>query len=583
MEENPYENLVNGQMAIIGIDLGTTNSLAAVWKGARGALIPNSLGELLTPSVVSVDGDEILVGRAAKERLISHPSLTASSFKRFMGTKKVYSLGRKNFTPEELSSFVLRRLKEDAEVFLGSPVDEAVISVPAYFNDNQRSAAKRAGLLAGLKVERLINEPSAAALACRVQEEESSSERCLVFDFGGGTLDVSVVECFENVIEILAISGNNRLGGDDFDRIIIDCFCRETGLSLAALAPENAASLLAQAEQCKRLLSEDANGSATILLEEGGIFSFNLTNKKLVEAATPIFNEIAVVVRRALQDSETRPLQLDRVLLVGGSSNMLTVQKYLEGLLRTRLLKSGPPELLVARGVGIYAGIKERREDIRDLVLTDVCPFTLGVAVRNKEDPKRSFMSPIIERNNILPSSKTHRYFTASEYQTQIEIEVYQGESLYCDENLKLGSLTINVPSAPKGVEGVDVRFTYDINGILEVEVRSDVKTMRKLFVDEGNPMSQEEIERRLKELMALKIHPRDKEENRLLLARAERCYAETSGSLREQISLALRHFLRELGRQEERSTRNARERFAKFLDQVDWSRDQNAYFEDEG
>ena len=569
-------------MATIGIDLGTTNSLAAVWREGRSALIPNGFGELLTPSVVSIDEDEVLVGRSAKERLISHPSLTAASFKRFMGTKKVYQLGKKNFTPEELSSFVLRRLKEDAEVFLGSPVEEAVISVPAYFNDNQRSATKRAGLLAGLKVERLINEPSAAALACRMQEGEASPECCLVFDFGGGTLDVSVVECFENVIEIVAISGNNRLGGDDFNRMIVDRFCRETGLPFAALAPGKAAILLAQAEQCKRLLSENVNGSATIILEEGGIFSFSLTNKKLIEAAAPIFNETAAVVRRALLDSGVQPYQLDRVLLVGGSSNMPTVQKHLEGLLRAQPVKPGPPELLVARGVGIYAGIRERSEDIRDVVLTDVCPFTLGVAVQNKEDPKRGLMSPIIERNNVLPSSKTQRYVTTSDRQTKISIDVYQGENLFCDENLKLGSLPIDVLPAPAGSEGVDVRFTYDINGILEVEVRSDTlnKTARKLFIGEGNQMTQEEIGRRLKELTALKIHPRDKEENRLLVARAERCYTEASGELRRQITLALQHFLGELGRQEERSIRNAREAFAAFLDQVDRDGGQSVYFD---
>ena len=243
-------------MAIIGIDLGTTNSLVSVWKDGKSVLIPNSLGGFLTPSVVSVDEDgSILVGNVAKERLISHPERSAASFKRLMGTSRKQNLGGQQFSPEELSSFVLRRLKEDAQAYLGEPVTEAVISVPAYFNDNQRFATKAAARLAGLHAERLINEPSAAALASRLNNTEKD-QSFLVFDFGGGTLDVSVVDCFDNVIEISAVAGDNHLGGNDFDQAIARYFCQENGIAFDLLPSVRQAALLKQAELCKQALTE---------------------------------------------------------------------------------------------------------------------------------------------------------------------------------------------------------------------------------------------------------------------------------------------------------------------------------------
>ena len=243
-------------MAVIGIDLGTTNSLAAVWQQDRSRLIPNALGDVLTPSAVSIDEDgTVLVGEAARQRLVSHPERSAAAFKRAMGTDRTYSLAGRTFTPEELSALVLRQLKQDAEAFLGEPVEEAVISVPAYFNDRQRAATKRAGQLAGLRVERLVNEPSAAALSCYKPEEGEAS--FLVFDFGGGTLDVSVVECFDNVVNILAVSGDNALGGNDFDEVIAHLFCVENGLDYRGLDRAAKAILLEQAEKCKQALTEN--------------------------------------------------------------------------------------------------------------------------------------------------------------------------------------------------------------------------------------------------------------------------------------------------------------------------------------
>ena len=554
-------------MSIVGIDLGTSNSLVSVWKNATAQLIPNALGSVLTPSVVSLDDDgTVLVGQSAKDRLIAEPERTATGFKRFMGTDRIFRLGDKAFLPEELSALVLRRLCEDAAAFLGEPATEAVVSVPAYFNDRQRAATKRAGRLAGLKVDRLVNEPSAAALACRMYQPEGDSTN-VVFDFGGGTLDVSVVECFENVISVIAVSGDNHLGGNDFDMAIAGRFCADNNLFFERLAPQIQGELLHQAELCKRQLSEQDEGVMNVA---GGEAKGRLTlnRQQLVDLCAPLFQRMATPLRRALSDCRTSLNDVNSVILVGGSCNMPVVQEFLRQLLERDVVQPLPPDTVVGTGAGIYAGIKERAEEIREVVLTDLCPFTLGTGVSNDAGGPLLF-SPIIERNSVLPISRTQTYYTVSDMQTAICVEAYQGEERYCRDNLLLGDLRVPVPPRPAGEESVDVRFTYDINGILEVEttLNSSGRTWKKVFMGKGVDMTQEEAQERLNALASLKIHPREHEENRALLARAERLYAETVGELRERVGRMYDRFQTTLASQEERKIYHARLAFSRFLD----------------
>ena len=570
-------------MSIIGIDLGTTNSLAAVWRGGRAELIPNALGRYLTPSAVSLDETgRVLVGEAARDRLVSHPEYSAACFKRDMGTGKLYRLGGQPFTPEELSALVLRQLRQDAEAYLGQSVTEAVVSVPAYFNEAQRSATKRAGALAGLTVERLINEPSAAAVAAHIGDGDAD-KICLVFDLGGGTLDVSLVERFDNVVSVTAVSGDNRLGGRDFDLAIAQGFCGETGLDFGALSLQQQEMLLRQAEDCKIALTTQKS-VLMVFAGEDGVRSVALTNDWLIRKGTALFQRMTAPVRKVLLDSGTPLNALDELVLVGGSSRMPAVRQYIAQALgktpyggpTAASSGQGPdghsgtaPDTAVALGAGICAGMKARSPDLRELVLTDVCPFTLGINVHNHANPGQPRMSPIIERNSILPTSKVQTYCTVRDNQTTLEINVYQGENFYCKDNVQLGALKLHVPAAPAGEQTIDVRFTYDLNGILEVDVLSNGGQSAHLLL-KNQGLSQEEIQRRVQELAALKRHPRDQEANLALIARGERLYAVTVGDMREQVGNMLGWFQQQLASQEPVRIAKARRQADAFLDQVE-------------
>lgn len=556
---------------IIGIDLGTTNSLVGVWENGNWQLIPNAFGDFLTPSVVSFDEDgTVYVGKIAKERLVSHPANTAAVFKRFMGTKKEYRLAGRKYKPEELSALVLRRLKEDAEQYLQEEVEEAVISVPAYFNDLARNATKNAGKLAGLKVDRIINEPSAAALAYQHQTQAEDS-KLLIFDFGGGTLDVSLVDCFDNIVEILAVSGDNRLGGSDFDQVIVDAFCKENGLIEQLLLPEERAILVERAILCKLELTEKEE---TVIQAEiaGKQLTMQMSRVKLIQAAESLFLRMGVPIQRVLSDGGTSIEELDAVVLVGGSSKMPVVQKYLEHILGRKDLSVLNPDYMIAAGVSVYAGIKERNEEIRDMLLTDICPFSLGTAVYNEAESDKDLNKVIIERNSALPASRQRMLTTVHDNQTEVRVQIYQGEEMYVKDNLKLGEVTITVPAAPKGAEKISVRYTYDINGILVVDVMVLSTGVTEQLVIQNNEihMTEEELEQKLSELNHLKIHPRDQEENRILIARAERLYKEMTGGMREMVEDRMQYFNYLLVKQDEFAIRKWRKQFTIFLNSIE-------------
>ena len=556
-------------MAVIGIDLGTTNSLASICRGGKAILIPNSLGQTLTPSVVSVDEDgKVCVGAVAKERLISHPENSAASFKRYMGTDKVYTLAGQDFTPQELSSFVLRQLKEDAERFLGEEVEEAVISVPAYFNDNQRYATKEAGRLSGFKVERLINEPSAAALAAsRISGDGEGSY--LVFDFGGGTLDISVVDYFENIIEIIAVSGDNRLGGNDFDEVIARSFCAHYQIEYDELEPQKRATLLRLSENCKRELSEKEDVELVWEAEDKKL-PFN--NLMLAGLCREIFDRISQVVEKVLRDSARTVEDMDEIVLVGGSSKMPVVALYLQTLLKKKPRMIGSPDEVVAMGAGIFAGIKERKEDIKDLVLTDICPFTLGINVANHADQDNPIMSPVIERNSILPCSKTGFYTNSYHNQSHITIGIYQGEAYYCRDNLELGAIEMDILPVPRGQTQLQVKFSYDINGILEVEIIDHGKKQveKKVLTSTGMRLSEEELNRRLEELQAYKLMPSGGIRTKLALARGERLFTQLIGVRRKQAADAMAQLQNAIAGQNDQQIANCLRTVEEIFDRLE-------------
>lgn len=529
---------------IVGIDLGTTNSLAAVWQDNKSVLIPNAFGEYLTPSVVSVDENGVVyVGKSAKERLATHPEETASVFKRFMGTNKKYYLGNKAYLPEELSALVLKKLKEDAERYLGEEVEEAIISVPAYFNDMARNATKRAGQIAGWKVERIINEPSAAALACQ-NVKQSEEATMLVFDFGGGTLDVSLVDCFDNVIEITAVSGDNKLGGQDFDDMIAAYFLREKDIDVSVLTSETMGIVRKCAEQCKMALTESRTARMVVNCLEINE-EMEISRKDVVNFCASLFERMGRPVRQVLADGHMPVEEISDVVLVGGSCKMPLVQQYLAHVLKRSDIETMDPDHVIALGCGVCAGIKERDEQIKDMLLTDICPFSLGVDIVNHQNPEDPIMSFIIERNSPLPISRERTYETAEDNQKKVIIKIFQGEGRYAMDNIELGEITISVPAMPKGEVKFSVRFTYDINGILEVEVNVPITQEQKrlVIVNKELSMTESQIEAKLKEFEKVKINPASEEENQYVLDWGGRLFMQCSGELQQEIGRRLDYF----------------------------------------
>lgn len=528
------------KMTVIGIDLGTTNSLGCVYRNGKAKLIPNAYGSYLTPSVVSMTEDgKLIVGQPAKDRLITHPERTVSSFKKDMGTGRSWKPGEKSFLPEELSSLVIRSIVEDAQNYLGEEIEEAVISVPAYFHDEQRVAVKRAGALAGIHVERIVNEPSAAALASYFTANEE--QNMLVFDFGGGTLDVSLVDCFDTMVEIVSVAGNNRLGGDDFDRLIAEHFLREHGVARQQLRAQEYAVLLKQAERCKKLLSEQDEVVMHATVGDQ-LYESTYTMDRLFEESKALLKEIRQVIGRALKDGKMTIHDVDLVVMAGGSSKMPLIQKYIRHLFHKAPMVQGNCDELIALGLGLVCGVKERKEEIKDYILTDICPFSLGVATINEADPDRAYMANIINRNTVLPCSRVRRFYTASDQQDYVVVEIHQGENTYAQDNLLLGKIEISVPPKPKGKEAVDVRFTYDINGILVVDTRVVSTGVVKTHII-SQKIPEAELEERVRELEKLKVHPRDLSENQQMMERLEALYQEVYPEQKEQVQQMIRTF----------------------------------------
>ncbi len=535
---------------IVGIDLGTTNSLVGVWRDGAAQLIPSALGDVLTPSAVSLmDDDTVLVGAAARERLATHPMRSVAGFMRYMGTGRSFTLGRREFRPEELSALVLRALKSDAEAFLNERISEAVITIPAYFNDAQRKATRAAGEIAGLKVDRLLTEPTAAALAYGIDETDAD-EMILVIDLGGGTFDVSLLHMFEGVTEVRAAAGDSWLGGEDFAETIIQEFCRAAGEDVAKSIradPAAQALLRRQAELAKRRLSDETATRLSIPFKDRTVEQ-ELTRERFEQLSEPLLARLRYPIERALRDGKVDPDQVARVILAGGATRMPMVKKLVSRLFRRFPSQTINPDWIVAQGAAVRAGMLMRDAALEERVMTDVAPFTLGIGVsRTIEGGRRidNAFAPIIERNTVIPASRVQRFFTIEDNQAVITVQIFQGEAPFVDDNIKLGEMRVKVPAAPAGEQAVDVRFTYDPSGLLEVETTAVSTKAKSHLVIEGNPgiLSRDQIAARLEAFQSLKIHPRDQAENQLLLARAKRLFEERLGFDREQIHSALLNF----------------------------------------
>jgi len=561
-------------MAIVGIDLGTTNSLVSYWSDDGPKLIPNALKSFLTPSVVGVDDQgDILIGEVAKERLITHPHLTIGDFKRTMGSDKQVTLGGASshsyqFRPEELSAFVLRSLKADAEQHLGAEVTGAIISVPAYFNDIQRKATIDAGKLAGLKVDSLINEPTAAALAYGLNEVDES--QFLIFDLGGGTFDVSILDKYDNVMEVRATAGDNFLGGNDFRDLLVETLAGDNKVDVEALSASDKNKLIRLAELVKKDLSarEDATYSALISdVKLEGSFSRN----RFEELTSSLRRRLRVPMERAINDATLRPENIDNVVMVGGSSRMPMIRRMVGRLFQKLPLSHLNPDEIVALGAAVQTGLKTRNAALEDVVMTDVCPYTLGTSAVVDDNYDNLVIVPIIERNAVVPISESQQFFTIRDKQTQINLDIYQGENMRPEDNILLGDLKVEVPAAVAGKEGVDVRFTYDINGALEVEVKvlSTDKIVRKIFKNQAN-LSDEDLEKRFKALSGIKLHPREHAENAVLIAKAERIYAESLKSQRDYVRSLILDFEQVITDQSNRDLDKVREQFSQNLAQLE-------------
>ena len=563
--------------AIVGIDLGTTNSAIGVMVDGKPVLIPSSVGSKLTESVVGIDDSgDVLVGSAAKEHQVLHPNQCTSCFKRQMGTDWTVKVGKHKFSAIQLSSFVLKSLKADAEAYLNTEVDRAVITVPAYFNNQQRQATIEAGKLAGFKVERIINEPTAAALSYGVHETDAE-KTIAVFDLGGGTFDISIVDFFEGAVEVRASAGEAILGGEDFTRSLARSILSSRSVMFEHAETESplmVSRLIQQCEKAKRSLSKNDSTEIMIPDRKGDIDAegekFTIDRAMLLSACKPLTERIGIPVRRAMGDAKIGPKDLDQVILVGGATRMPLIINLAKQFLGQHPTGEINPDEVVALGATIQAGLIDDDAALEDMVVVDVAPFTLGVEISKKmgHENRVGYFFPVINRNTVIPTSRAHPLSTIEPNQESIQLNVYQGEGRMVKDNLLLGELNVSgIPRGPAGQE-IEVRFTYDSNGVLEVEV-TVVKTQKKkrlVITKHASHLNEKELSGALAAMEKLKIHPRETSANRFAIKRAERLYQELPSFLRDELGMFLDTFDLALDSQNPAEIEDCRKQLEMFL-----------------
>ena len=522
---------------IIGIDLGTTNSCVAVMEGGKPVVIPNSEGVRTTPSIVAfTKNGERLVGEPAKRQAVTNADRTISSIKRHMGTDYKVAIDGKNYTPQEISAMILQKLKADAEAYLGEKVTEAVITVPAYFNDAQRQATKDAGKIAGLDVKRIINEPTAAALAYGLDNEKE--QKIMVYDLGGGTFDVSIIEIGDGVIEVLSTNGDTRLGGDDFDNRItqwmVDEFKKTEGVDLSGdkMAMQR---LKEAAEKAKKELSSSTTTNInlpfiTATAEGPKHLDMNLTRAKFDELTLDLIERTAVPVQNALRDAGITASELGKVLLVGGSTRMLAAQEKVKQLTGKEPSKTLNPDECVAIGASIQGGKLAGDAGAGDILLLDVTPLSLSIETMG------GVATRLIERNTTIPTKKSQIFSTAADNQTAVDIHVVQGERQFARDNKTLGQFRLDgIPPARRGVPQIEVTFDIDANGIVNVSAK-DLGTGKEqhITITSGSNMSDDDIDKAVKE--AAEFEAQDKKRKEGIDARndADSMVFQTEKALQE-------------------------------------------------
>ena len=567
--------------AIIGIDLGTTNSLVSRLDGAEPRLIPNALGEFLTPSVVGIGLDgRVVVGREARELMVVHPDRCAARFKRQMGTATTTKLGGRTFRPEELSALILLALKRDAEAALGGPVERAVITVPAYFNDDQRQATIAAGRIAGLTVERILNEPTAAALAYGFRDPEAE-RTLLVFDLGGGTFDVSIVEVADGTIEVRASSGEGFLGGEDFTRTLAARLLDRSGQGFERTEMRSPLLVARLLQLCERAKVGLTRGDSVVvpMPDKGGIVGESAPSEVVTRAefdrwTADLLVRVEAPIRRSLSDAGLKRSAIDEVVLVGGATRMPSVVARVADLFGKPPLVGINPDEVVALGAAVQAGLIARDAAVDDLVVTDVAPFTLGIEVSKTMglEQRAGYYLPIIERNTTIPVSRVRTVTTLHPNQTTVEVRIFQGESRRIAENLALGSFTVgSIPRGPAGQE-VNVRFTYDLNGVLEVEatVAATGQKFAHVVSQQARGLTAGQIRAAVSAMQGLKVDPRDQAENRVLLRRAERLFGEINAEARRHLDGLLDGFEQALHLGETETIDRYRAALGEYLDDLD-------------
>lgn len=535
----------------LGIDLGTTNSAAAIFRDGAVVVLENRLGELLTPSVVGVDRktDALLVGRAARELLSLAPDRAVAAFKRGMGRDRTFELGGTAYGAVDLSALVLRTVKEDASARLGVPVEECVVTVPAYFDEEQRFATIKAGELAGLRVLRVLNEPTAAAMAHGMHVREQDAH-FLVFDLGGGTFDVCVMERFAGVLQVKSTAGESRLGGEDFTRRLVSLALEEVGLTFEAVEVVDLAAtgqLLRRAELAKRRLSEADEIELQVPAVKGRLtepVKLTLTRAAVERAFEPLVRRLLAPCRQALRGARLEERDLDEIILVGGATRMPAVREFVRELFRREPVASVDADLAVVHGAAIQAALCRRDAAVEDVVVTDVLSHSLGVDVSKRLGGRivNGYFSPVIHRNTVIPTSRLETYLTMDPNQTSMHFGVYEGESRRVEENRLIGTLVVKgIPKGPAG-QRCDVRFTYDLNGLLEVEVTIPAtgRTITKLFHRESKSLSAAELARSKERLAKLKEDPRDVPVVKELLLRAEALWGELAPESKPVLEQAL-------------------------------------------